>query len=289
MHTGDKSAQPRIRGCAAAGDCGLRAAKLAIAERGGTGGDWLGRRQWVRVFALGSAQVLAGGGGSSALLAEIGPGANPAGVITLPFAQFPVLQQVFGSIRFRLFNAVPQGTMIVTRAPENIFYAVSAFCTHQQNLVNPFEAGDTNRMICYEHNSEYDIQGRIMFPAEFGQANLPRYNTRTMPDAVQIEVPGLNLKVTNLRVESAAASSKRLALSFPTNQGATYRVRFSETLNGPGAIHPFFTTAEGVTSVTQVLQSSANPNPRVVYVDADTARPRGFYAVEMVVEEVPVL
>lgn len=247
--------------------------------------EMLSRREWVKRFAIGSAVAA---GWRSTLLADISPGANPANIITLDLASFPVLQGEYGSIQLNLFHNLgepppPNSVITITRAPGNIFHAVSAYCTHSGCITDKYEAGDTNAIICYCHNSVYNIQGHVLSEATPGQANLPYYNSSLAGNTLRIEIPNLNMKVNSIAVQSTTGGTKRLALAFPAKRGGRYRVRYTPDLVTAPTTEPFFTTLAGTISQNEITQTSNST--RTLYVDSTATR--GFYFVELVLASYP--
>jgi Rieske Fe-S protein len=244
--------------------------------------EMLNRREWVKCFALGWAAALTGGARST-LLADISPSANPANVIELKVSDYPVLANAYGSVRLSLFNqALAGGKMILSRAPGNVFYAVSAVCTHQGTIVDPYDhTPSTEAINCYEHGSRYDIQGNILTEATPGQAGLPQYNTAYADGVVRVEVPNLSFKLNSITVQSVVEGSKRLALNFTPRNSGTYRVKYTPDLvTTPVAVN-FATAPGGVTNNTQVTATSNSA--RTFYVDS--TQDRGFYFIELVVTQ----
>lgn len=247
----------------------------------------LSRRDWVRRYVLGSAVALGTSGWSRTVLADLSPGVNEANLLTFKVSDYPVLQTNFGSMRFSLFvsaegNPGPNGIITITRAPGDVFYAVSAICTHEQQIVEPYDATpETQSMICYGHNSIYDIQGRVISPVEQGQANLPKYNTAFADGVLKVEIPGLNFKINSTTLVSENEGTQRLQLSFNAKQGAKYRVRYSASLVGTPTTVPFATSEPG--PITQTLLSQGSDAVRSLWVEYTGAR--GFFSVEMVTNE----
>lgn len=250
--------------------------------------EMLNRREWVKRFVVGSAVALTGEAWKGSLLADISPSANPANVISLKIADYPTLRDRldggYGSMRFNLFGTVvPNGIITVTRTPSNQFYAVSAYCTHQGSIVDPYLAGDTNAMICYTHNSVYDIQGTVLVPGDGqpSQPNLPSYDNQydSVSGLLRIEIPNLGLKVNSTTLFSVNGATQRFQLSFPAKNGARYRIRYSPDLATPSTLVPFATSSAGAVSLTTITPTSNGP--KSAWVDSTSSQ--GFYFVEMVV------
>ena len=243
----------------------------------------LSRRDWVRRYVLGSAVAAGAAGWRGTLLADLSPSVNPANLLTFRISDFPVLQNNFGSMRFSLFgDIVPNGVITITRAPGNVFHAVSAYCTHEGCIVDPYDATpETQAMICYCHGSVYDIQGQVLSAAEPGQANLPKYNTAFADGVLKVEIPGLNFKINSTTLVSENEGTQRLRLSFNAKKGAKYRVRYSTSLTGTPATVPFATSEPG--PITQTLLSQLSNQVRDLWVEYTGAR--GFFSVEMVTNE----
>lgn len=244
----------------------------------------LSRREWVKRFVLGSAVALNGEAWRGAVLADISPAANPANVLSFKLSDFPVLQSDYGSMRFNLFGAlIPNGIITITRAPGDVFYAMSAYCTHQGQIVEAYDnSPGTEAMLCYGHGSVYDIQGRVLsYVDDPLQPNLPAYNTSLSAGVLKVEIPGLNLNVNSLSLFSVNGSSHRFQFSFPAKNGASYRLRYTSDLGAPSSIVSFATTSNGVANTTTINQTTNGT--RNVWVDSPAVR--GFYFVEMVVAE----
>ncbi len=249
--------------------------------------EMLNRREWVKCFALGWAAALTGGARST-LLADISPSANPANVIELKVSDYPVLANAYGSVRLSLFNqALAGGKMILSRAPGNVFYAVSAVCTHQGNLCDPYDNTEfTESINCYHHGSRYTIEGVVLTQVDDGagpipQPNLPKYNTAYANGVVRVEVPNLGFKLNTVTMQSVVEGSKRLALNFTYRNGGVYRVKYSPDLvTLPVAIN-FALNAGGIAN-TSVFEPTSNGS-RTIYVDS--TQERGFYFIELVVTQ----
>ena len=250
--------------------------------------EMLNRREWVKRFVVGSAVALTGEAWKGSVLAEISTSANPANIISLKIADYPTLRDRpdggYGSMRFNLFGtAIPNGIITVTRTPTDQFYSMSAYCTHQGTIVDPYLAGDTNAMICYAHSSVYDIQGTVLTPGDgqTSQPNLPSYNNQydSASGMLRIEIPNLNLKVNSTTLFSVNGATQRFQLSFPAKNGAKYRVRYSPNLTTASTVIGCATTSGGTANVTQINQTTNGT--RTVWVDSTSQQ--GFYFVEMII------
>lgn len=245
------------------------------------------RREWITHFIIGSASAV--GLGKSPVLAEIAPSTNPNSLIRLKLSDYPTLLTEFGSIQLTLFGNPTIGTFVtngiitITRAPSNVFHAVSASCTHQGAITDVYLPDDTNAIICYNHNSIYDIQGRVTSPVEAGQANLPYYPSELVGDTLLIHIPNLNLKVGPIVPASVSGSTQRFQLTFTPNANARYRVRFIPNFEAPASTVPFATSLAGIAN--QVQLATANNDPRSVWVDATATR--GFFSIELIIDPYP--
>ncbi len=242
------------------------------------------RRNFVKLFTLSSAASLISGKlWTARLLADIGPDGEPLARIPIKLSDYPALQSALGSVQFK-FTATVNTTnplyypFTLTRAEDDVFYAVDTRCSHQGCIVDPYLAADF-RMTCQCHGSEYSYRGEVISgPANF---DLQRYATEfTGGDTVTVLLPGLNMKIHSIHVQSNTTSAVRVRLDFPTIIGGRYRIRFSEDLNNAPQDAPFSTTPAGVTNLTQILGIGGT---QTVYVDA--AQPRGFFAVALIVDE----
>lgn len=243
--------------------------------------EMLNRREWVKRFVVGSAVALTGEAWKGSVLAEISPSANPANIISFKIASYPTLQNDYGSVRFNLFGSGNvDGVITITRAPGNVFYSMSAYCTHAGSIVEAYDnSPGTEAMLCYSHGSVYDIQGRVITYAEDpGQPDLPAYNTSFANGVVRVEIPGLNLKVNSTTLFSVNGATQRFQISFPVKGGAKYRIRYSPDLVTPSTLVPFATTSAGAVSLATI--SPTTNGTRNAWVDSTSAQ--GFYFVEMI-------
>jgi nitrite reductase/ring-hydroxylating ferredoxin subunit len=267
-------------------------AKICPRAKGSTTSpsDLFSRRDWIKHFVVGTAA--SAGLGRIPVLAEIAPTTNPNSIIRVNLNDYPALQNDFGSLQLILFGDPSSGTTVengiitITRAPGNIFHAVSASCTHEGIITDRYRGGDDNTIQCYGHGSVFDIQGRVIFPFEEGQADLPYYNSELVdPSTLLIHIPHLNLAVGPIVTASVNGTNKRFCLTFRVNANARYRVRFTPNFGAPSTIVPFATIATGPATQTQLqIPSEAITNPsRNIWVDATSER--GFYSIELVITQ----
>jgi Rieske Fe-S protein len=116
-----------------------------------------------------------------------------SGLYTIHFRDFPVLRNVFGSVRMMV--PVLRDGIIVTRSSATAFTAVNEICTHAGCGINTFdEASQT--FFCPCHNSRFDIQGRVQ-PGSAARINLRTYSTVFTPgnDFMQVDIPGFTVDV----------------------------------------------------------------------------------------------
>jgi Rieske Fe-S protein len=253
--------------------------KAPLSRPAGIPDSFLNRREWVKTFVIGSAAALGGGGFKHSLLSEISPGADPANIIKINTALYPTLSDEYGSMRFDLFGStVPNGIITVTRAPGDVFHAVSAYCTHAGCIVEPFEAA-YGKMICYCHSSEYTIQGQVLYAATEGQANLPYYNSSLDGYMLRVEIPGLNFKVNSIARANAVGGNARFLISFPPKTGGRYRILHTPDLSTTPTQVNFSNTAGG--SLNQTQFNATSNTTKNVWVQNNGER--GFYMVEMIV------
>lgn len=243
----------------------------------------LDRRNFVKLFALSSAASLIGGRlWTARLLADIGPDGEPLARIPIKISDYPALQDGLGSVQFK-FTATNElyYPFTLTRSEDNVFYAVDTRCSHQGCIVDAYSAS-AFAMICQCHGSQYSYRGEVIRgPANFA---LQRYATEfDGGNTVTVLLPGLNMKIHSIQVQSNTASAIRVRLDFPTIIGGRYRVQFRQDLSDSPQDVPFSASPTGIANLTQILGTGA---VRTVYADA--TQPRGFFAVALVVDEFSV-
>ncbi len=118
-------------------------------------------------------------------------------IVDLAKFQFKKLQTQFGSIQYTLPSPNSGITLLITRKDTEVFTVLNAVCTHQQNLVNPFEPA-LNLFNCSStHGSQYDIDGVVIHdPATI---NLTSYEWTFDSAANILTILGDSLDVKNLK------------------------------------------------------------------------------------------
>lgn len=257
----------------------------------------LSRREWVKCFALG---FVTSSATRHTTLADISAAVNQANIISLKVADFPALQVNYGSVRLALLpganvSTVDETHLIVTRGEGNVFFAVSARCTHERNLANPYDHFPGQRaIICEVHNSLFSIDGKIISPAQTDppQRDLTSYNTSFAEGILRIEVPSMNFKLNTFAVQTPGDTT-RLALNFQRRAGGRYRVLYTPNLStspmpvdfatsstGPLNRGPSFSTPFFINNTSPVGQATA---AQTLWVDSTAER--GFYLVELVITQ----
>jgi len=244
------------------------------------------RRQFVKLFVLGSVASVAGPKWLRTLLGECEAVAAPGdGVIVLNVSNYPPLQSNNSGIRisvnpFDLANdEIYAGTffpVLVNHVSGNTFYALSTECPHQSCVVNAYD-GITSYCNC--HGSEFNISGqRVSGPA---QDPLQSYAvTFDGVNTLRITIPGLGYSVTSSVVEPTAPA--RMRLSFPTFNMVEYEVRFRQTLANPWSVVSFATTSGGLANNTFL---TGDGTTKTVWVDRTAST--GFYAIAIRIKQYP--
>jgi Rieske Fe-S protein len=236
----------------------------------------LRRRNFVKTFALFTAYSCLGGKRLASLfITEVAAqSSSQIGLFRMNFDNFPELQSDFGSVRLAVTGMVSTfPEIVVTRLPNNVFYAVTSRCTHQGCTVEPYDSFN-NAINCPCHGSQYAASGTVIRgPAP---APLTPYKTTFDGDkTLAIAIPGLGYSATIAAVANPATGGARLRLEFPTIRNLQYEVRFRASLSeGDWTQVPFSTTADG--DATETVFSGTNTKA-TVYVDRNGEG--GFYAV----------
>jgi Rieske Fe-S protein len=249
------------------------------------------RREFLKTFTLLTASsVLAGRNWIATVLAQVGPSAAQGGVLRVKISDYPALQQVNGSVRIGTSTLVPSGgipgcsgpaglfyPVIINRGAGNVFYALSAECTHAGCTV-PVYSSATLSMRCPGHGSQYAIDGSVIVgPATFP---LISYNARfDGTDTLTVENPDWSIELTTLGVQPG--SGGRFSLRFIAFRNIEYEVRFRDTLSGGDGPVNFSLTPTGPADQTFL---SGIDDFVVVYVDRVATT--GFYSIAMRTREV---
>lgn len=216
------------------------------------------------------------------LLADITPGTPPSDILPVSLSQFPsLLDGSTPSIQLQL-STVPEIIMINRESASGSFYVLNSRCTHQGCTVDKFDVN--YNIACPCHGSVYSIDGSLQYGAEGpNQPPLDAYNfTFDGNDLLLIEVPGLNLKINSLSVESAAApGSKRVRLSFPGREGCEYQVGYSTDIKTWTEPVMLSTTATGQANQPKVT----SPNNTQMDVWVDSTSSKGFYRIGLVLAD----
>jgi Rieske Fe-S protein len=239
----------------------------------------LDRRRFVKHFALSSAASIIGGKlWTARLLADIGPYGEPIGRIPIKLSDYPALQEEYGSVQFK-FTASTESyyPFTLTRAPENQFFAVDTRCTHAGCIVDVFTTTSFS-MVCQCHGSEYNYMGQVVLGPAFNDL-LPYTTTFDGIDTITVFVPGLDMKINTVSVQSSTSNTIRVKLQFPTMFDGRYRIQFRQELNDLPQDLLFTTAAIGTPDLEQIIGTGQE---MTVYVDA--ALPRGFFSVALVVD-----
>ena len=236
------------------------------------------RRQFVKLFAVGMASSGLCGKHLSALFIGEAQAANSTdGFLTLSLNTFTALKSQNSSIRLALntfFDGGPVGPyypILVNRATGNQFYALEARCTHANFVVPPGGGA------CPHQGARFNLDGSVAVPP----ATLPLTSypiTFDGTDLLTITIPGLGYSISGSTIQTTPGP--RFQLTFPTQSGLTYEVRFRQNASDAGIAVPFFTSANGVSSVTSLSGTGAN---QTVYVGRSTST--GFYTINLKVTQ----
>lgn len=119
-----------------------------------------------------------------------GDGDNILGLFTVKLADYPILNQVFGSVKITFKGTgLTSKTAIITRTSPTTFVACSDVCTHSGCSVDEYDSSSMH-LNCPCHGSTFKPDGtRVQGPA--GSNLTPYAVTFTGGDSFQIEVSGL--------------------------------------------------------------------------------------------------
>lgn len=253
----------------------------------------LSRREWVKCFALG---VIASAGARRTTLADISPAANQANILSLKISDFPALQTTYGSVRVQLLTASTtweESRIIITRAPGDVFHAVTARCTHQQSTADPYDHSEgTEAIICYSHGSVFGMDGSVISGVDGNTTPLRKYNTSFADGVLRVEVPSMNFKVNAISIQTPGGTT-RYALNFQRRAGGRYRVLYTPDLAAAPVPVDFAITSSGAPSrgpsfATKFFSNNTTPAGQQTVAQSlwvDSSAERGFYLVELQVTQ----
>jgi len=233
------------------------------------------RRDFVKIVWFGAASSSLFGKPwlATAVAAPSAAAAGGTGVLHVNISDFPALQNANGSVRLSVTsNTGVLYPLLVNRGTGNQFFSLSTRCTHQGCVVAPFSTA-AGASVCPCHGSRYAIDGAVTGGPAL--ASLARYtNTFDGTNGLRIQLPNLGYSVAQSAVQTGAGP--RLQLRFPTLQGASYQVRFRQSIGTDWAIASFATTAAGAATSTVF-----NGTGSMATLFVDRATPSGFYAVTL--------
>lgn len=229
-------------------------------------------------FAPSCRRSFLGGAVRAVLLVEVAGAAwqtllsadSPAGLVQLALADFPALDQVFGSVHVLVVATPAIYPIILTRVAANSFAAVSSRCTHSGCVVNPYSPA-SRALVCSCHGSQFTAQGAVLNgPAA---ADLPAYPVRlARPGVLEVSLPGVGFTVGAVAVDTAAG--RRLRVTFPTVSGLVYEARLRAAVFQPSTPVAFSLTPDGALDRTSLVGTGADAT---VYVPASDGN--GFLSV----------
>jgi len=252
------------------------------------------RRKFIKTFTLLTAtSSLLGRTWTNTVVAQFLP---KGGSLRLQLSQFPVLLNDYGSVRIGTNRVVPAPEpmapgcrkplntipalypIIINRAPNSQFHALSAECTHAGCAVAKLQpASVSGNLLCTGHGSRYRIDGSVI--AGSGPATAPLISYAVQydgADTVRITLPEVFFELSTLGV----VSTNKLALNFLASTNLTYEVWYQDTLGGPSTNVPFSTTPGGTN------QASVPGIDDYITVYVERQGPAGFYQIAMRVFDV---
>ena len=247
------------------------------------------KRQFIKTVAVMTGySAICGDPWSKLFAGEIAPhSASNTGTLRVRVKDFPALASDLGSIRLGINpingNVGPSGTfypVIINRAPNNVFHAISSRCTHQACVVEAMDSS-SQRMVCLCHGSVFGIDGRRIS----GQATsaLTKYAVKfDGTDLLEITIAGLGYSLTATPVEGGAGGTPRLQLGFRSFRNVTYEVKFREHIDKESTPVAFATSATGAVDNMEFTATSATN--QTLFVERVSAS--GFYSVSIKPTEV---
>lgn len=166
-----------------------------------------------------------------------GDGDNILGLFTVKIEDYPILKQIFGSVKITFgYSDNEPVNGIVTRISNTEFVACSDLCPHQHCLVNVYDDA-SEHLICPCHLSQFTVDGT--FVSGPAQDSLTPYKvTYTGGDTLQIEIPGFvevrevgnissdymreispNIVIDNASIEFGISSESNVSISIYDSVG----------------------------------------------------------------------
>jgi nitrite reductase/ring-hydroxylating ferredoxin subunit len=244
--------------------------------------DACSRRELIKTVAVFTAGALLPAKWSARVSGAVStPTTGDLGLIRIKIADFPPLLTDYGSVRLGtspILGCYPTGIfypLLITRAPGNSFYTLSAECTHASCTLPALNAS-TKTYNCPQHGSIFAAQGTVINgPATFPLREFK--NSQDQNGNLIIEVPDIGFSVEVERVET----SRRLRLQFLGFENMEYEAAFRPSLSSPWQPVSFSLTPDGP------LDQTVLPGPSDyadLYVDPSPGN--GFYAVFLRVRKV---
>jgi nitrite reductase/ring-hydroxylating ferredoxin subunit len=173
----------------------------------------------------------------------------------------------------------PQGELypiLVNRAPDGRFHALSAECSHAGCVVESYDELEQG-LRCPCHGSLYGFDGAVIQgPAARSLASYPvAYDGA---DSLEIQVPGYGFRITPQAAGSRIAP--RMRLVFPSEANALYQVIRRTSLSDPGVPVKFSPLEEGAPDISTWIGTGGD---QALYVS--TAGAGGFFEVVMLLAE----
>jgi nitrite reductase/ring-hydroxylating ferredoxin subunit len=196
-------------------------------------------------------------------------------VLPLKIAAYPALQQEGGSVM--LTHDGGTTVLLINRGPGDALFVLDPACRHAGCRVECYDKV-SREIFCSCHGSTYAIDGAVTKgPAT---TDLLPYPSRFSGGVLEVELPEFEFGITALSPVRTTGGSPRLALTFPTKNLASYRIRRSTDAASPFQPASFATERDSLLDQTQL---AGDGDVRTVYVDATS--PRAFYLLELMVFE----
>jgi Rieske Fe-S protein len=227
------------------------------------------RRSFCRHFAIGVVASFVGGKLLTRQVLADGDEEDAPGTFLINPTEYPELAEVHGSIVITLPGAPNAlAPVVVTRGPNDVFYAVDSTCTHSQCAVNPYSIED-GVIECSCHGSRYEANGALVQgPAE--RSLRPFVATLIAPDQLRIVIPEFRFTTQATTI----ADPGRIRLQFPALAFLTYKVQFRATMQDAWSPVPFAIFDGGALDSTELLGNGSD-----VEIFVEAPQPTGFFSV----------